>query len=45
MGPQLKKSICLALALLLAGCIPIGLKTQSLPLTLTFKLTQMAIVA
>jgi hypothetical protein len=35
MGTQLKKLICLALALLLAGCIPIGLKTQSLPLTFT----------
>ena len=33
MGSPLKKLICLALALLLAGCIPIGLKTQSLPLT------------
>jgi hypothetical protein len=34
-GTPLKKLTCLTLALLLAGCIPIGLKTQSLPLTST----------
>ena len=35
MGTQLKILTCLALVLLLAGCIPIGLKSQSLPLTAT----------
>jgi len=32
-GKQLKKLICLSLALILAGCIPIGLKSSSLPFT------------
>ena len=31
MGTNLKKLLCLILVLLLAGCIPIGLKTSSLP--------------
>ena len=31
MGTRLKKLICVILVLLLAGCIPIGLKTTSLP--------------
>jgi hypothetical protein len=35
MGTPLKTLVCLALALLLTGCIPIGLKSQSLPLTST----------
>jgi hypothetical protein len=29
----LKKLVCLFLVLLLAGCIPIGLKSSSLPFT------------
>jgi hypothetical protein len=30
-GTTLKKLLCVILVLLLAGCIPIGLKTSSLP--------------
>ena len=45
MGPPLKKLIGLAVALLLARCFPIGLKTQSLPLTFTFTFTQVVPVA
>ena len=29
----MKKLVCLSLALMLAGCIPIGLKSSSLPFT------------
>ena len=31
----MKKLLCLILVLLLAGCIPIGLKSSSLPLAST----------
>jgi hypothetical protein len=31
----LKKLVCLVLVLLLAGCIPIGLKTSTLPFAST----------
>jgi len=31
----LKKLVCLALALLLVGCIPIGFKSSNLPLAFT----------
>jgi len=32
MGTTLRKLLCVMLVLLLAGCIPIGLKSSSLPL-------------
>jgi len=32
----LKKLLCVALVVLLAGCIPIGLKSSSLPSFLAF---------
>ena len=39
---QLKTLVCLSLVLLLAGCIPIGLKSSNLPLTSSVQVAPVA---